>query len=164
RVRTGASCRPGLAQVGQPGRRGLPPHSGIARDRLGELSRGRATRPRRRGQRSRRRSRHAEQRRRPASVRRPRRIRVPAVRGAAASASTDTDATPIATYTFDFGDGSPVVGPQSGTTSPHVYTVPGTYTVTLTVADSGGLSSVATAQAAVTDNPPTARMTVQVSG
>src|SRR5205814_971858 len=90
--------------------------------------------------------------------------RAPLTVTADASGSTDGDATPIASYAFAFGDGSPVVGPQSGTTSPHVYTVPGTYTVTLTVADSGGLSSVATAQAAVTDNPPTARMTVQVSG
>src|SRR5881394_2359060 len=81
-----------------------------------------------------------------------------------ASASTDTDATPIATYTFDIGDGSPVVGPQSGATSSHVYTAQGTYIVTVTVADSGGLTSVATAQVTVTDSPPTARMTVQVSG
>jgi parallel beta-helix repeat protein len=36
-----------------------------------------------------------------------------------ASGSTDTDATPIATYRFDFGDGSAVVGPQSQATAAH---------------------------------------------
>jgi hypothetical protein len=30
-----------------------------------------------------------------------------------ASASTDTDATPIGSFLFDFGDGSPAVGPQT---------------------------------------------------
>jgi hypothetical protein len=64
-----------------------------------------------------------------------------------ASVSTDPDATPIASYTFDFGDGSATVGPQTGATATHTYQSPGTYTVTVTVADTGGLSSTATAQA-----------------
>ena len=80
-----------------------------------------------------------------------------------ASASTDTDATPIATYAFDFGDGSPVVGPQAGATATHTFTVAGTYTATVTVTDTGGLSSTATAQVTVTqhvDAPPNAVLSV----
>ena len=57
-----------------------------------------------------------------------------------ASASTDTDATPIATYQFDFGDGT-IVGPQAGATATHTYTTAGNYTVTVTVTDTGGLSN-----------------------
>jgi PKD repeat protein len=64
-----------------------------------------------------------------------------------ASGSTDGDSTPIATYTFDFGDGSPVVGPQAAATAAHTYTAPGAYTATVTVTDTGGLSSTATATA-----------------
>jgi parallel beta-helix repeat protein len=64
-----------------------------------------------------------------------------------ASGSTDGDSTPIATYTFDFGDGSTVVGPQAGATAAHTYTAPGAYTATVTVTDTGGLSSTATATA-----------------
>jgi parallel beta-helix repeat protein len=67
-----------------------------------------------------------------------------------ASASRDGDATPIATYTFDFGDGSPAVGPQAGATAAHTYTAPGNYTATVTVTDTGGLSSTASAQVVVT--------------
>ena len=63
-----------------------------------------------------------------------------------ASASTDGDATPIASYSFDFGDGSAPVGPQSGATAPHTYSVAGTYTVRVTVTDTGGLTGTATAQ------------------
>ena len=81
-----------------------------------------------------------------------------------ASASADTDATPITSYSFDFGDGSPAVGPQAGATAGHTYTVPGTRIVTVTVRDTAGLSSTATSQVTVTDNPPTARLNVQVSG
>ena len=69
-----------------------------------------------------------------------------------ASASTDTDATPIATYAFDFGDGSPVVGPQAAASATHTYTAAGTYTATVTVTDTGGLSSIATAQVVVSAN------------
>ena len=68
---------------------------------------------------------------------------------ASASGSTDTDATPIATYKFDFGDGTPPVGPQSGATAPHTYTKTGNYTVTVTVADTANLSSTATARVQV---------------
>ena len=55
-----------------------------------------------------------------------------------ASGSSDGDATPIASYKFDFGDGSAVVGPQAGATATHTYSVAGTYVVTATVTDTGG--------------------------
>jgi PKD repeat protein len=60
-----------------------------------------------------------------------------------ASASTDTDGTPIATYRFDFGDGT-IVGPQPGAAATHTFTSRGTYTVRVTVTDTAGLSSTAT--------------------
>jgi parallel beta-helix repeat protein len=78
-----------------------------------------------------------------------------------ASASTDTDATPIDTYSFDFGDGSPTIGPQPGATATHTYTVPGTYTVMVTVRDTAGLSSIVTATATVRDDPPNASLLVE---
>ena len=78
--------------------------------------------------------------------------------------ASHNDSTPISTYSFDFGDGSAVIGPQAAATSTHTYTVPGTYNVTLTVRDTAGLSSTATAQVTVTDSAPVARLNVQVSG
>jgi parallel beta-helix repeat protein len=73
-----------------------------------------------------------------------------------ASASTDVDDTPIASYSFDFGDVTAVVGPQPQATALHTYAAPGTYTVTVTVTDTAGLSSVATATVEVgaPDPPP----------
>jgi PKD repeat protein len=59
-----------------------------------------------------------------------------------ASQSTDTDATPISSYRFNFGDGI-IVGPQAGATATHTYTAAGSFTVTVTVNDSGGQSSSA---------------------
>jgi parallel beta-helix repeat protein len=76
------------------------------------------------------------------------------------SASTDSDATPIASYTFDFGDGSALVGPQAGAKATHEYTVVGTYTVKMTVKDTAGLASTATAQVTVVDNPPSVSLKV----
>ena len=77
-----------------------------------------------------------------------------------ASGSTDPD-NDIASYTFDFGDGTPVVGPQAGSSATHTYVLPGTYTVKVTVRDSGGRSSQATRQVMVsTDSPPVAALTV----
>src|SRR5206468_184747 len=84
------------------------------------------------------------------------------------SNSSDTDATPIASYRFDFGDGTAAVT----TTAPPAIpdpppTAAGTYTVTLIATDTGGnASSPATASMTVTavDNPPVARLAVtQVS-
>jgi len=52
------------------------------------------------------------------------------------SGSSDPDAgDSIATYTWDFGDGTPVVGPQVAPVATHTYAASGTYDITLTVAD-----------------------------
>jgi parallel beta-helix repeat protein len=59
-----------------------------------------------------------------------------------ASASTDPQGQTLS-YTFDFGDGSPVVGPQSGALANHTYAA-GSYTTTLTVRNTSGLSATAT--------------------
>src|SRR5437867_3402931 len=80
------------------------------------------------------------------------------------SGSTDGDATPIASYRFDFGDGSAAVTTQAPTaTAQHSYAAAGTYTVTLVVTDTGGHASsppTASITASATDAGPTARLTV----
>jgi hypothetical protein len=61
------------------------------------------------------------------------------------SASTDPDAgDTIASYTFDFGDGSGSVTQASPTIS-HTYSAPGQYPARLRVTDSRGLASINTA-------------------
>ena len=67
-----------------------------------------------------------------------------------ASGSTDSDATPIATYTFDFGDGV-VVGPQARVDGNAHLPDPGSFTVTVTVTDTAGQSSTASRTVTVTD-------------
>ena len=62
-----------------------------------------------------------------------------------ASGSSDADTNGIASYTFDFGDGT-VVGPQATATATHKYAATGTFTVTTTVTDTAGLTDTATAQ------------------
>ena len=69
-----------------------------------------------------------------------------------ASGSTDADRTPIAGYEFDFGDGSPIVGPQAGANAAHVYDKPGTYTVTVTVSDTARQTRATTAEVVVSGN------------
>jgi parallel beta-helix repeat protein len=76
-----------------------------------------------------------------------------------ADASGSTDAMPIATYTFDFGDGT-VVGPQAGATATHTYTLVGPHTVVVTVTDMAGISATATADVTVNDAPPNAKLSV----
>jgi parallel beta-helix repeat protein len=77
-----------------------------------------------------------------------------------ASASTDTDTTPIASYTFDFGDGT-VVGPQAASTAGHTYTSAGTFTVTVTARDTIGQASTSTTTvSAQPDLAPVASLTV----
>jgi len=71
--------------------------------------------------------------------------------GTAVTADASTSvagSSPIQSYTFAFGDGT-TVGPQAGATATHAYTAGGVYTVTVTVTDSAGNSSKATAQEAV---------------
>ncbi len=65
-----------------------------------------------------------------------------------ASSSADTDATPIASYEFDFGDGT-TVGPQSKATAAHTYASADTYTVTVTVTDTAGFEGTAARDIAV---------------
>jgi PKD repeat protein len=66
----------------------------------------------------------------------------------------------IASYTFDWGDGSLTTGPQAGATAGHTYTSTGTFTVTVTVKDTSGLTSAATASVTVGPAPPTAALSV----
>lgn len=55
-----------------------------------------------------------------------------------ASSAGDVDGT-IVRYDWDFGDGT--TAPDGGPTPTHVYTTPGTYTVTLVVTDNEGAST-----------------------
>jgi PKD repeat protein len=66
----------------------------------------------------------------------------------------------IADYSWDFGDGTT----GSGVRPQHSYAVKGAYTVTLTVTDSGGLTSVDARTVWTTDIPPTARFTFDCTG
>lgn len=85
-----------------------------------------------------------------------------------ASSSTDSDGGSVATYTWDFGDGSAPETTASPTIS-HTYAAPGDYQVTLTVTDDEGCSTqvIFTGQTAdcnpSTVNPARMTQTVQVS-
>ncbi len=80
---------------------------------------------------------------------------VPLAVSASAAGST-AGSSPITSYTFDFGDGTALVGPQAATTASHTYTVVGTYTVTLTAKDANALTSTATKQVVAQAAPPPA--------
>jgi PKD repeat protein len=87
---------------------------------------------------------------------------------ASAAGSSDTDLTPIASYTFNWGDGSTATVVNAPTqTATHTYASAGTYTVTLTAKDTGGLTSAPVTQGitvSATDAPPVAKLAVsQVS-
>src|SRR5262249_9600838 len=78
-----------------------------------------------------------------------------------ASASRDTDATPIASFRFDFGDGTPAVTTTPpAATAQHTYTAAGTYTVTLIATDAGGNASPP-ASASITLSAPAAPTTLE---
>jgi PKD repeat protein len=80
------------------------------------------------------------------------------------SASSDADGH-VASYKFDFGDGT-VVGPQTAATAQHTFAA-GTWTVRLTVTDdkgaTGTASAVVTASGTTANQPPVARLTVTPS-
>ena len=68
------------------------------------------------------------------------------------SGSADADVHPIATYSFDFGDGTaPTV--QTTPVATHAYGTTGTFTVTLTVRDDAGGADSARADVVVTARP-----------
>ncbi|CAN5331081.1 PKD domain-containing protein [soil metagenome] len=71
------------------------------------------------------------------------------------SASRDPDGT-IVTYAWDFGDGTTASTP----TVVHPYTNPGTYLVTLTVADDKGATATSQQSVSVVNAAPTASFTV----
>jgi PKD repeat protein len=75
------------------------------------------------------------------------------------SGSSDGDGT-IASYSWDFGDGTGV----TGKTAQHRYTQSGGYTATLTVTDDGDATATVTHAVAVTNAAPTAAFTVSCSG
>ncbi|HYL52504.1 MAG TPA: PKD domain-containing protein, partial [Acidimicrobiia bacterium] len=62
------------------------------------------------------------------------------------STSTDADGT-IASYAWDFGDGTT----GTGATPSHTYATAGTYTVTLTVTDDRGVTGTATGNVTISD-------------
>jgi PKD repeat protein len=65
------------------------------------------------------------------------------------SASTDPDGT-VASYAWDFGDGSTATGP----TASHTFASAGTYNVALTVVDNGGAPTTLTKAVVVVAVPP----------
>ena len=79
-----------------------------------------------------------------------------------AASSSDAEG-PIASYVWDFGDGTT----GSGVTATRTFAAPGTYTVTLTVADVGGLTATTSRQVTATappNTPPQASFTAAVAG
>jgi RHS repeat-associated protein len=76
------------------------------------------------------------------------------------SASKDPDGS-IATYTWDFGDGSTA----QGAAVQHIYAAPGTYSVSLTVLDNKGSSGTSTQPLAVVDHTaPVITISAPLSG
>jgi PKD repeat protein len=69
-----------------------------------------------------------------------------------ASRPVEPGEPPVADYTFDFGDGTPVVGPQLEAIATHTYTADGTYTAKVTVTDTAGRTATATATVVVESN------------
>jgi PKD repeat protein len=75
------------------------------------------------------------------------------------SGSYGLEAATIVSYTFDFGDGSPVTQPSP--TASHVYAHKGTYDASLRVTDSrGNASTLATAQVVISPGAPVANLAV----
>ena len=82
---------------------------------------------------------------------------------ATAAGSSDGDLTPIASYRFDFGDGTPTVTVNAPTvTASHAYASAGPYTVSLIAVDTGGNASAAVSRGITIqpENPPAATLAV----
>jgi RHS repeat-associated protein len=77
-----------------------------------------------------------------------------------ASDSQAQGSATLASYAWDFGDGSIA----SGLTTTHTYASAGTYTVTLTVTDSNNLTDIETQVVEVDYAPPTASFTTTTTG
>ena len=60
-----------------------------------------------------------------------------------ASQSNDRDATPIANFVFNFGDGTTITPVFGGSLATHQYVRAGTYTITVVATDTAGHSSSA---------------------
>lgn len=69
------------------------------------------------------------------------------------NATASTDDGSVVSYTWDFGDGNPIVT-ESDPLISHSFTAAGTYTVTLIVTDNDGNSSACTQTVTVTAAPP----------
>jgi YVTN family beta-propeller protein len=80
----------------------------------------------------------------------------------ASGSAASQEGTTVASYQWDFGDGSGQTT-TSATTS-HTYATPGTYTVRVTVTDTGGCSTnmVFTGQTAICNSQPAAQVSHQV--
>ena len=79
-----------------------------------------------------------------------------------ASCTSDVDAN-IASYAWDWGDGSPA---GNGVTATHTYALPGTYTVTLNVTDADGLWDTVSRDVTVSGSliPPVACFSLLLNG
>ena len=77
-----------------------------------------------------------------------------------ATAGTGDRDGPLASWTLDFGDGSPAASGDGDppATIAHTYAKPGTFTATLTVHDKAGAQAAATAATTVTAPPPLAAL------
>jgi parallel beta-helix repeat protein len=69
-----------------------------------------------------------------------------------ASGSSDVDPSGIASYSFDFGDGT-TSGPLPGPVTSHTFNATGSYTVTVTVTDAAGATATASATETVSARP-----------
>ncbi|RME19991.1 MAG: PKD domain-containing protein, partial [Candidatus Zixiibacteriota bacterium] len=75
------------------------------------------------------------------------------------TASVGSSKGPIASYAWDFGDGTT----GSGNPVSHTYAQQGSYTVSVTVTDSYGISGLTTTTAGILDTAPTPSFTMDVS-